>query len=114
MGDPESQGNSRAQDRRLSTCKRAEAGKSNKVTWVTGSAAPGEPGEMEVWGARQSSSMTARTGGSVVPRQSSSMTARTGGIVVTQAEQLQGSQDRWECGDPGRAAPGQPGQVEVW
>jgi hypothetical protein len=98
VGDPESQGNSRAQDRRLSTCKRAEAGKSNKVTWVTGSAAPGEPGEMEVWGARQSSSMT----------------ARTGGIVVTQAEQLQGSQDRWKCGDPGRASIGEPGQVGVW
>ena len=33
--------------------------------------------------------------------------------MVTQAEQLQGSQDRWKCGDPGRAATGEPGKVEV-
>ena len=31
-----------------------------------------------------------------------------------QVLQLQVSRDRWKCGDPGRAAIGQPGQVGVW
>lgn len=76
---------------------------------------PGEPRRVEVWGPRQSSSRKARTGRSVGTKMGQLQCvwgARKGRSGKTQAEQHQEPR-RWKCGDPGRAAPGVSGEVEV-